>query len=284
MRLGSHISIRHGYLQAAKTATAIGAGCFQYFPKNPRGLTLKSFDAGDGAACADYCREKDLLSVGHSPYPSNLAAEPSKLRDAIVASLINDLEIAECCGSEGIVVHFGKSKSKDPLAGYRYIIDTLNAILSGWKGRAKLLIENQAGEGTAMGTTFEELVQIRSLTDYPDKIGFCLDTCHAYASGLWNGKNWPELVERGGELGYFDHLVVVHLNDSVYPSGARKDRHANFGKGRIGEEAMLEFLMSPPIRRVPVILETAAGPDHTHKGEIRYILDKAAGFRSAVWS
>ncbi|GIP32654.1 deoxyribonuclease IV [Paenibacillus sp. J2TS4] len=273
MRLGSHISIRRGYLQAARTATAIGASCFQYFPKNPRGLSLKSFDAADGAACAQYCREQDLISVGHSPYPANLALEPSPLREAVIASLINDLEIAECCGSAGIVVHFGKFKSKDPLQGYRFIIDTLNAVLKDWTGKAKLLIENQAGEGAAMGTTLEELVQIRKLADHPDKIGFCLDTCHAFASGLWNGRNWPELVERGGELGYFDQLQVVHLNDSVYPSGSRKDRHANFGQGKIGEDHLLEFLLSPPIRTVPVILETAAGSDHTHREEIKYIIE-----------
>lgn len=271
MRIGSHVSIRGGYLQAAKTALAIGAESFQYFPKNPRGLTIKTFDAKDAEACARFCREHGLFSIGHAPYPANLAVESPELRAATAASLLNDLEISEACGSIGVVVHFGKSKEKDPLQGYRNVIQCLNETLSRWQGRALLLIENQAGEGTTMGTTMEELAQVRKLCDYPDKIGFCLDTCHAFAGGLWRGNDWAKLEEKGQALGFFARLKAVHLNDSVYPFGSRKDRHANIGRGRIGEEGFRELLRSPLLEDVPGILETKTGADRTHRGEIAYL-------------
>lgn len=274
MLLGSHISIRKGYKEAAKTAAAIGARCFQYFPKNPRGLSVKAYNRQDAELCAEYCKQHKLVSVAHSPYPSNLAAGDSNLQDAVIASLKNDLQIAESCGSVGVVVHFGKSKEQDPLVGYRHIIETINRVLDGWQGTARLLIENQAGEGTAMGTTFEELVQIRQLAERPEQIGFCFDTCHAFASGLWRGSDWKAVEEKGQALGYFDHLLAVHLNDSVYPAGGRKDRHATFGHGKIGENHLLDFMTSSSVSALPFILETASGPDRTHRAEIDYIYNR----------
>lgn len=271
MRIGSHISIRNGYLHAAKTALAIGARSFQYFPKNPRSLTLKTFDLKDAEACARFCREHGLFSIGHASYPTNLAADSSQLREVTVVSLLNDLAIAEACGSVGVVVHFGKSKEKDPLQGYRNIIQCLDETLSRWDGQALLLIENQAGEGTSMGTTLEEMMQIRKLCRYPEQIGFCLDTCHAFASGLWQGDDWERVEKKGMALGYFDCLKAVHLNDSVYPCGARKDRHANIGTGFIGAEAFRELLGSPQLQDIPVVLETEAGADRTHRMEIAYV-------------
>jgi deoxyribonuclease IV len=269
MKIGCHISIRRGYLQAARTASAIGAEAFQYFPKNPRSLAVKEFDPKDAEACAAYCAQQGIVSIAHTPYPVNLALPPSAARETTVASLKNDLEIAEACGSLGIVVHFGKSKEADPLQGYKNILQCIQAALTGWRGKAMLLLENQAGEGSAMGTTLEELVQIRKLSDNPDRIGFCLDTCHLFASGVWRSGQAERWMERGAEIGFFHHLKAVHLNDSVYPSGSCKDRHANIGYGHIGLEEFKAFFLGLGGRdELPVVLETGAGPDGSHRAEI----------------
>ncbi|GIP37306.1 putative endonuclease 4 [Paenibacillus sp. J31TS4] len=276
MRLGSHVSTRKGYSGAARTALSIGAGAFQYFPKNPRSLSVKRFDRTDAELCRSISREHGLLSIAHTPYPTNLAIPAGDLREATVASLRNDLAIGEACGSVGIIVHFGKAKTKDPLQGYVHIIETLNDVLDGWEGECLLLLENQAGAGSPMGTTMEEMVRIRELSARPDRIGFCLDTCHAFASGIWKGNDWGAFAQKGTELGYMEHLHAVHLNDSVYPYGEHKDRHANFGTGYIGEVNLLNLLRSEAVSGLPVVLETAAGPDHTHREElglIRSLLD-----------
>jgi len=273
MHAGSHISIRNGYLEAAKTALKLGAAAFQYFPKNPRSLGIKQFNRQDAEACARFCREQGLSSIAHSPYPTNLASEDAALREATVRSLRNDLAIAEACGSVGVVVHFGKYKGGDTLQGYKNIIQCLHEVLSDWQGEAKLLIENQAGEGSLMGTTLEELMQIHKLSDRRSHIGFCLDTCHAFACGLWPAAQggWPELAAKAQSIGYFEHLLAVHLNDSVYAGGQYKDRHANIGQGYIGEARFRELLQWARTQDLPVVLETPVPKGMTHAPEIAYV-------------
>ena len=272
MKVGCHVSIRSGYLAAAQYAKKMGARCFQFFPKNPRSLKIKVFDEKDTQDCAVYCKKEELVSIAHAPYPVNLSEVDKELRKAVCLSLVNDLEIVESCGGIGLVVHFGKYRDKDPLEGYKLMIEMLNEVLLNWRGQAFLLIENNAGQGVRMGTTLEELVQVRNLTDRKEKIGFCLDTCHAFASDLWNGTNWGKVVERGKELDFFTHLKAVHLNDSAYDHGSFRDRHANIGKGFIGEVAMRTFLHSEKLKGLPFILETPQSQDYTHANEIKYVL------------
>jgi deoxyribonuclease IV len=270
MKFGSHVSIRHGYLGAAQQAWKMGATSFQYFPKNPRSLTVKSFDEQEAVSCATFCKEYGITSIAHAPYPVNLSADDKEIREIMLQSLRNDLDITDRCGSLGLVVHFGKFKGTDPLEGYKLMIQMLNQLLYDWQGQTLVLIENNAGQGVKMGITFEELVQVRNLCDYPEKIGFCFDTCHAFASGLW-AADWQQVQEKGTQLGYFEHLKAVHLNDSVYPFESFRDRHASVGKGHIGEQRMKEFMLSEVICGLPLVLETPEENHYTHKEEIEYL-------------
>lgn len=276
MKFGSHISIKEGYLGAAKQAASMNASAFQYFPKNPRSLSIKEFSKEDALSCKEFCQENDLESVSHTPYPTNLTSTDDNKRDTVIQSLLNDLEITNACGSIGAVVHFGKLiKDKDPLASYQLIIETLNNVLSQWEGNCKILLENNAGKPGSIGTTLEELVQVRNLCDHPEKIGFCLDTCHAFASGLWNGENWEEVLEKGTELAYFDHLNVIHFNNSKYETKLGKDRHANiFGDGYITEKQFNQLINTPQLKEVPFILETPKKEGIPHKDEIQQLQEK----------
>jgi len=268
MWIGSHVSIRRGYKEAAVTAAGLGGTAFQYFPKNPRSLGVKPFDRADAERCASYCREKGIRSIGHSPYPCNLAAGDEAQRRRTVESLRNDLEIAEACGSVGTVVHFGIYKGPDALAGYRNVIRSLDEVLEGWDGEARLLVENQAGDHGAMGAAFEELAQVRSLSRYPEKVGYCLDTCHLFASGVWNGETSAEWLDRVRATGALQALAAVHLNESKYGSGSRRDRHAPVGRGMIGDEAIGWLLSIPEVRAVPIVLETPEEAGASHRDQI----------------
>jgi len=271
LRIGAHVSTRDGFLGAAHKAASMGANAFQFFPKNPRSLIPKTkLDAKDASACANWCAEQGIVSIGHAPYALNLAVDPEQA-STMLQALLNGLLIADLCGALGLVVHFGKYAGADKLQGYRNIVQMTNLALKQWNGRALLLLENQAGEGTTMGLTLDEPVTVRRLSDFPEKIGFCLDTCHLFASGVWNGRNWTQLEEAGRQLGYFDHLKAIHLNDSVYPHGSRKDRHAPIGQGAIGPQPLRELLQSDSVRGVPLFLETPPEADGTHRNEIQYV-------------
>ena len=275
LRFGCHLSIREGYIGAAKSADKIGAACFQYFPKNPRSLSVKNFNKEEAHECKEFCREHDIISVAHTPYPTNLTP-PENKKDIILQSLKNDLEIAEACGSLGVVVHFGSSISKtDPLAGYQLMIAMLNAVLDNWEGKTKILIENNAGKPGSLGTTIEELVMVRSLCNSPEKIGFCLDTCHAFASGLWATESTKEFLEKGSEKGYFQELKAIHFNNSKYPANSGVDRHANiFSGGYIKEEEFTELLNASVIGNLPLILETPSDEGITHEHEVNCLKQK----------
>ncbi|WP_413298768.1 deoxyribonuclease IV [Bacillus sp. 1P10SD] len=276
MIFGSHVSIRNGYLGAAKQAVANNASAFQYFPKNPRSLSIKDFNQEDAKSCREFCLEHQLQSVAHTPYSTSLTPTEEK-QELTIASLLNDLEIANACGSIGVVVHFGSQISKtDPLASYHLMLYMLNNVLSKWEGECLLLLENNAGTKGALGTTFEELVQIRNLCEYPEKIVFCQDTCHAFASGLWNGENTEELIAKGESLGYFNHLKVIHLNNSKYPTGSKKDRHANIfqNKGLIEAKQLERLVQSSVLKDIPLILETPDDEGITHQEEIQMLMEK----------
>lgn len=278
MKFGSHVSIREGYLGAAQQALSMNASAFQYFPKNPRSLSVKSFNKEDATLCNKFCEKNALESVAHMPYPTNLTATDEMKKHKTIQSLLNDLEIADACGSIGVVVHFGKQISKnDPLVSYQLMIETLDEILSKWEGNCKILLENNAGKPGSIGTTLEELVQVRNLCDQAEKIGFCLDTCHAFASGLWNGNNWGDVMEKGIGLGYFDQLEVIHFNNSKYDTGLGKDRHANiFRHGYITMSQFDQLINTPELADIPFILETPK-EEIIHKEEIKQLEKKWGG-------
>ncbi|WP_232699326.1 deoxyribonuclease IV [Brevibacillus daliensis] len=273
MRIGSHLSLQSGYAQAAITAYKMGAGCFQYFPKNPRRLSIKDFSLQDARRCREICEKNDLVSVAHTPYPTNLCVEGEEVYATMLQSVKNDLDIADACGSLGVVVHFGQYKGakKNPLYGYQLMIYSLNEILRSYSGKAMILLENNAGQGNKMGITIEELVQVRSLCEKPEHIGFCLDTCHAFASGMWELNKENELVERFIHSDYVPHLKVIHLNDSKYPAFSYRDRHADIGRGMIGEEAFIRLLSRPELVTIPLILETPGEREGGHQAEIEFV-------------
>ncbi|MFD1737225.1 deoxyribonuclease IV [Bacillus salitolerans] len=271
MYVGCHVSIRDGYLGAAKMAHSFGASAFQYFPKNPRSLSVKEFDQEDATACKQYCLEHNIQSVAHTPYSTSLTPTEQK-KGATIQSLLNDLQIASSCGSIGVVVHFGSEIDPlNPLAGYQLMITILNEVLKEWDGDALLLIENLAGKPGTMGTTIEEHIQIRNLCDFPEKIGFCFDTCHAFASGLWNGENSGALVKSGKEQEYFNHLKVVHLNNSKYESSSGKDRHDNIVSGKIKVSQLNDLLHQDVFSKIPFVLETPDPPSGNHREEIETV-------------
>ncbi len=271
MLFGCHISVSKGFAKAAARAQELGAKSFQVFTKNPRGLRPKKLDYEDADKGKQFCEKQGIVLVAHTPYITNLSTHKEDLHEVTIRSIKEDLHIAEAYGAVGAVVHCGKHVGKGVEYGTERMVETLNKILSEYEGTTKLLLENTAGQGTELGLNIDELVKIRAATDYPEKIGFCFDTCHAFAAGAWSEDTFDELINHMEETGYLDHLVAIHFNDSKAPYNSRKDRHAKIGQGEIGTEALTQFLICDKLEGLPFILETPVENEAEYAEEIQML-------------
>lgn len=281
MQIGCHISVAKGFAKAAARAHELGAESFQVFTKNPRGLRPKKLNYEDAAKGAEFCKEHGIVLVAHTPYITNLSTHKEDLHKVTIRSIKEDLGIAEAYGAVGAVVHCGKHVGKGVEYGTQRMIETLNKILSEYDGSTKLLLENTAGQGTELGLAIEELAKIRAATDFPEKIGFCFDTCHAFAAGAWSEESFDALIATMEETGYLDHLVAIHFNDSKAPFNSRKDRHAKIGKGEIGTAALSQFLTCDKLEGLPFILETPVEDEGEYAEEIQMLREIKAGHTGA---
>ncbi|PTM59276.1 deoxyribonuclease IV [Desmospora activa] len=271
MKIGCHISVAKGFQNASRRAEELGAASFQVFTKNPRGLRPKKIDYQDAERGVAFCREKNITLVVHTPYITNLSTPKADLHEVTIRSIKEDLHIAETYGAVGAVVHCGKHVGEGVEYGTRRMVETLNEILSEYQGSTRLLLENTAGQGSELGLAIEDLVRVREATDYPEKIGFCFDTCHAFAAGVWNEDSFDDLVQTMEETGYLEQLVAIHFNDSKAPYDSRKDRHEKIGQGEIGASALSLFLRCDRFEGLPVILETPVENETEYAEEITYL-------------
>ncbi|HZG82322.1 MAG TPA: deoxyribonuclease IV [Brevibacillus sp.] len=271
MKIGCHISVGKGLEKAVLNAMELGAESLQVFTKNPRGLRPKKVDYKDAAKGVELLQKHDLTLVCHTPYITNLSTPKEDLQEVTIRSILEDLHIAESYGAVGAVVHCGKHVGEGEEYGTKRMVETLDMILSQYEGPVKLLLENTAGQGSELGLTIPALMEIRGATRYPEKIGFCFDTCHSFAAGQWQLETFDQLTEQMKETGYLDHLVAIHFNDSKAPFASQKDRHEKIGKGEIGSEALAKFLVFPLFEHLPVVLETPVEDEKEYAEEMVYL-------------
>ena len=271
MKIGCHISVSKGLEKAVLRAVELGAESFQVFTKNPRGLRPKKVDYEDAEKGVALMQKHELTLVCHTPYITNLSTPKEDLQEATIRSILEDLHIAETYGAVGAVVHCGKHVGEGEAYGTRRMVETLDLILEQYDGPVKLLLENTAGQGSELGLAIPVLMEIRSATRHPEKIGFCFDTCHSFAAGQWELESFDRLVEEMEETGYLDNLVAIHFNDSKAPFASQKDRHEKIGKGEIGSEALAKFLVSSHFQHLPVILETPVEDEQEYAEEMVYL-------------
>ncbi len=258
MLLGCHLSSASGFLAAGREALSIGANTFQCFTRNPRGGAVKPVDPADIAAYLDLAREHGLGPIlFHAPYTLNFcAARPEILRFAR-ETMADDLARLESVPGNLYNFHPGSHVGQGAERGIELIAESIRAAVR--PGIATtVLLETMSGKGSEVGRTFEE---IRAIIDavggeVGDALGVCLDTCH-----VWDG-GYDIVNDLDGVLAAFDRVIgldrlkAIHLNDSMNPFGAHKDRHAKIGEGHIGLDALVRVLEHPLLRHLPFELET----------------------------
>lgn len=254
LKIGCHLSSSGGYLAMAQTAVSIGANVFQFFTRNPRGGAAKPVDKADVKAFNAYAAENGIGPIlAHAPYTLNAAGAEQRVRDFAESVMADDLARLELTPGAMYNFHPGSHVSQGAEKGIELIAGMLNRILTP-SHSSLVLLETMAGKGSEVGRGFEELRAIIDLVDVP--LGVCLDTCHVWDGGYDIAGNLDGVLDEFDRIVGLDRLKAVHLNDSLNPLAAHKDRHAQLGKGRIGLDALMNFVNHPRLRELPFYLET----------------------------
>lgn len=264
--IGNHLSSSDGYLAMGKAATALGANTFAFFTRNPRGGQAKDIIPEDAAALNKYLAENNFGKlVAHAPYTMNLCSDKMDIREFAKNMLIDDLKRMEATPNQYYNFHPGSHVGQGVEVAIPVIAEALNAAMFP-EMTTTVLLETMAGKGTEVGRTFQELKQIIDLVNDRSHIGVCLDTCHVWDGG-YDISNFDKVLDEFDAVIGLDKLKALHLNDSMNPLGAHKDRHQKIGQGCIGDDILKAVITNPRVQNLPFILETP-NDDDGYKAEI----------------
>lgn len=256
--IGCHLSSSKGYENMGRQALSIYAGTFQFFSRNPRGGAAKSIDPADVARLREIVGREDFGPlVVHAPYTLNPCSKEEKTRNFARMAMEEDLARMEYLPGNYYNFHPGSHVGQGTEEGIRLIAGMLNDVLKPEQS-ATVLLETMAGKGSEIGGRFEELAAIRQAVapELRDKVGICLDTCHVHDGGYDIVEDLDGVLQEFDDIIGLSHLKALHINDSMNPRGARKDRHAKIGEGCIGTDAIVRILRHPALQGLPCILET----------------------------
>lgn len=256
LTIGCHLSSSKGYLAMGREAVNIKAGTFQFFTRNPRGGNAKAIVPSDVKDFLDFAGEHDISRIlGHAPYTLNACSADEKVRDFALRAMTEDLERMEYTPGNCYNFHPGSHVGQGVETGIDLIARLLNQVLKP-EQHTTVLLETMAGKGSEIGSRFEELREILDRADLKEHMGVCLDTCHVWDGGYDIVNHLDQVVAEFDRIIGLPRLKAVHLNDSMNPLGAHKDRHARIGEGHIGADAMVRIINHPAFRELPFYLET----------------------------
>jgi deoxyribonuclease-4 len=256
LRLGIHTSIAGSYLNALESARKLGANALQIFSASPRMWQGGVTRIPESDAAAFRARRGDLglgPLVIHANYLINLASAQQMLRVRSIQAFHDELVRGVALGADFLVVHPGSCGECSMAQSISNVIESVKqASRRNPLGDLRILIENTAGMGTAVGSRLEEIAEIlHGLRDAP--VAACLDTAHLFAAG-YDIKTESGLAATLGQIENtisIDNVPVIHINDSKIPLGGRVDRHEHIGHGRIGAEAFARILKHPRLSSTP---------------------------------
>ncbi len=252
--VGCHLSISDGYVSMAETAERIGANTFAFFIRNPRGGNSRK-PSQEEIAAFNHATEKFAPLVVHGAYTMNLCSDKEDVRNKAVEMLKNDLELMEQIPGNYYNFHPGSHLFHGIQAGTCFIAEALNDILDAGQSTV-VLLETMAGKGSEIGQNFQELAAVLDKIRCKEKAGVCFDTCHVWDAGYDIRDNLDSVLDVFDHAIGLDKLKAVHINDSLYGRGSRKDQHAKLGKGTIGLEALERIVKHPALAGKSFILET----------------------------
>jgi deoxyribonuclease IV len=261
--LGAHMSIAGGLDRAVHRAAEAGCDVVQIFSKNNNQWRARSISEDEAIRFREALTVRKIQHpLVHSSYLINLAAPDKTLWRKSVDAMVVELHRAGRLGIPYVVVHPGAYTSGSLERGVRAVARAIRAIYQSLPdGSPQILLENTAGQGSCLGADLSELSDILGQVPDPDRVGICLDTCHAFAAGYgWTpAAEFRRTVQALKTNVGLDKIRAIHLNDSKRERGSRVDRHEHIGHGLIGPDGFRRLLADRQLGEVPMYLETPKG-------------------------
>lgn len=259
--IGAHVSASGGVENAPLNAKAIGANAFALFTKNQRQWVAKPLSPESIALFKRNCLENGLdanFILPHDSYLINLGHhEPEALAKSREAFL-DEMQRCEQLGLKLLNFHPGSHLNAiSEEACLSLIAESINIALRATKG-VTAVIENTAGQGSNVGFSFAQIAQIVSQVNDKERVGVCVDTCHAFAAGydLASEAGYQQTWQEFDTLIGKSYLKAIHLNDSKKGLNSRVDRHDSLGKGELGMPLFERMMKDSRFDGMPIVLET----------------------------
>ena len=259
--LGAHVSIAGGTWEAAARAREISATGAQVFTKQANRWAERDIEAEEAQRFRAAMAETHVRWIcAHDSYLINLASPDAELRARSIDSFRAELRRCHALGLDAVVSHPGNFMD-DRASGIARNADGIVQALEAEVGSTKLLMELTAGQGTVLGSTFEEMADLLSRIPAPlrARVGVCLDTAHVWAAGYDLVSDYDGVWQRFADVIGFEQLGCLHLNDSKAKLGSHLDRHELIGEGTIGGDVFHRIMTDARMAHVPRIIETPKG-------------------------
>ncbi len=255
LRIGAHTSIAGGIHNAVEEQLEYEGNCGQIFTHSPQVWQDPNIEDGEAERFRDVSAEHGVGPwVIHSSYLVNLCTPKADLREKSIDSMQAEIDAAAKIGIPYVNVHLGAHTGAGVEGGLDNAASALEELSV--PDSVTVLIESDAGSGTKLGGSFEEIAGVLDRCDLD--LDVCLDTAHMFAAGydLSTADGVEETFEEFDETVGLEHLECVHLNDSKHACGTNKDEHAHIGEGLIGEDGMRAFINHDAVEGLPLVLET----------------------------
>lgn len=260
VKIGSHVGMagKEMFLASVKEAESYGANVLMLYtgaPQNTRRKEIKDLNIEAGWAYAKQAGIREI--VVHAPYIINLAntVKPETFELA-VQFLEKEIRRTAAMRSHILVLHPGSALDAGAEAGIAQTVRGLNMVLDENEDEVFIALETMAGKGSEIGRTFEEIKAIYDGVNKKERLRVCFDTCHVNDAGYDLVHDYDGVFKHFDQVIGLDQIAVFHINDSLNPLGAHKDRHANIGQGTIGFETLHRLVHDPRFMEIPKILET----------------------------
>ncbi len=282
--IGAHVSMVGGLDRAVERAAELGCNCMQIFSGSPRSWARQLPSTVEINKLFSKQRKLGVKSIfTHALYLINLTSDNPELKQKSIQSLVHELQFDSLIKGAGVVVHLGSHTGRGWGAVKDDLLELLGDILDRTPIDSTLLIENSAGQKGKIGSDLAEIAWLISSLN-SSRVGWCLDSCHAFAAGLplvvdsgLVDADHPDLISLIQANHLDNSLRCIHLNDSKVVFGAGNDRHDNILEGHIPEADLRSFVNHKLLTHLPLITEVpgfdGGGPDLANIKRIKDLVD-----------